>query len=119
MAGKIYYLLFIILFSDVRMESVFKGSRVIGDTLLHRSEEVKIPYFYIRSTDVAFPKYYEDAGIISAISITDNIGNGFAEIDYGGVGLSYANIHLRSALWGGFNFTVEIYGIKQDNENTD
>lgn len=119
MATKIYYLLFVILCSDVQMKSVFEGSRVTGDTLLHRSEEVKIPYFYIRSTDVAFPKYYEDAGIISAIFVIDNTDNGFAEIDYGGVGLSYANIHLRSALWGGFNFTIEIYGIKRDNGNTD
>lgn len=103
-----------LIFICVNSESVYDGERILGDILIHKSEHVKKPFFSIRTADVAFPKYYEDSdNVITAIHIIDNSKEGgSAEVDYGGVGLKYANVHLRSALWGGFNFTVEIYGIK-------
>ncbi|CAH2098174.1 unnamed protein product [Euphydryas editha] len=104
------------IFIYVNSESVFVGERIFGDKLIHRSEHVKIPFYFIRTSDVAFPKYYEDSdNVITAIHVIDNSEEGgTAEVDYGGVGLKYANVHLRSALWSGFNFTVDIYGIKVD-----
>ncbi|KPJ19870.1 hypothetical protein RR48_01063 [Papilio machaon] len=68
-------------------ESVFEGSRFVNDRLLHRSDHVKRPYF-IRSEDIAFPKYNEERGnLITSINIIDNLDNGAsAEIDYGGIG---------------------------------
>lgn len=97
-------------------ESVFEGSRFVNDRLLHRSDHVKRPFF-IRSEDIAFPKYNEERGnLITSINIIDNLDNGAsAEIDYGGIGYTYVNVHLRSALWSGYNFTVEIYGVKINN----
>lgn len=113
MAEKIVIFVCILFLNQVYSDSVFEGSRLDGDRLIHKSEHVKIPYF-IRSTDIAFPKYYEDNNnIITAINIIDNSKEGaMAEVDYGGVGFTYANIHLRSDFWHGFNFTVEIYGLK-------
>lgn len=86
---------------------------------VHNSEHFKSPVLFIRTSDVAFPKYFEEHGnIISAIEITDNNQSGAsAEVNYGAVGYNYANVHLRSALWGGFNFTIDIYGINNINSN--
>lgn len=113
MARIIKIITFSLIFICVNSESVYDGVRIFGDVLIHKSEHVKIPFFFIRTSDVAFPKYYEDSdNVITAIHIIDNSDEGgSAEVDYGGVGFKYANVHLRSALWGGFNFTVEIYGI--------
>ncbi|KAI5644682.1 transcription activator MBF2 domain-containing protein [Phthorimaea operculella] len=93
-------------------EGVSQGTLSETDTLLHRSVEVKIPSLSVRTSDVAYPKYDEIGGIITFINVTDNVKDGgSAEVDYGGVGHTFVNIHLRSRMWGGFNYTVEIYGI--------
>lgn len=114
---KITVIILACLMSDLRKtnaESVFLGALSDDDRLIHRSVHEKIPFIY-RTSDIAFPSYYEeDMNVITAVHITDNnLEDGAsAEVDYGGVGHTFANIHLRSALFGGFNFTVEIYGIK-------
>ncbi|CAK1547765.1 unnamed protein product [Leptosia nina] len=66
--------------------SVFEGERLKNDKLLHHSDHVKAPILFIRTSDVAFPKYFEpDDNIITAIEIIDNSQNGAsAEVDYGG-----------------------------------
>lgn len=99
---------------NINCESVFQGSRIDGDKLIHKSVHQKVPGILLRNSDIAFPAYNEESdNIITAIFIRDNSNNGAsAEIDYGGVGHTFANIHLRSALWDGFDFTLEIYGIK-------
>lgn len=104
--------------SETICESIFKGSRFDNDRLIHTSVHVKNPFYFIRSEDVAFPKYYEDHdNLITAVNIKDNLdGDASAEIDYGGVGYTYLNVHLRSALWGGYNFTIDIYGVKIEEE---
>ncbi|OWR45280.1 hypothetical protein KGM_211553A, partial [Danaus plexippus plexippus] len=84
MAAYIYVILMVLY--GVNTESVYEGERYIGDRLVHESEHVKIPYYFIRTSDVAFPKYNEDDGyIITAIDVIDNSHEGAtAEIDYGG-----------------------------------
>lgn len=112
------FLVLALVFCSVNSKSVYIGTKTIEDRLLHKSEHVKSPNFYIRTSDIAFPKYNEEGdNIITAIYIIDNSDSdagASAEVDYGGVGLTYANVHLRSALWGGFNYTVEIYGTKDN-----
>ncbi|CAH2242241.1 jg25174 [Pararge aegeria aegeria] len=110
------FFVFVLVFYSVNSISVYVGTKSSGDRLLHKSEHVKTPNLYIRTIDIAFPKYYEESdNIITAVYIIDNADTdegASAEVDYGGIGLTYANVHLRSALWGGFNYTVEIYGTK-------
>ncbi|CAG9792497.1 unnamed protein product [Diatraea saccharalis] len=98
----------------INSESVFIGERIENDRLIHKSVHEKAPFIY-RSYDVAFPKYYEESdNVISAIYVVDNNYNdgASAAVDFGGVGHTFVNIHLRSALWCGFNFTIEIFGVK-------
>ncbi|CAH4029723.1 unnamed protein product [Pieris brassicae] len=85
-------LAFFIIFS-VHCASVSECESVRKDKLLHHSEHVKSPFLFIRTSDVAFPKYSEEQGnIITAIEITDRNQDGAsAEIDYGGVGYNYVN----------------------------
>lgn len=113
------FLILVLVFYSVNSKSVYIGTKTSADQLLHKSEHVKRSNFFMRTTDIAFPKYNEESdNIITAIYIIDNSDSdegASAEVDYGGVGLTYANVHLRSALWGGFNYTVEIYGTKVDN----
>lgn len=111
--GKILFLICLLAIKKTTTESVFQGIRSDNDILIHKSVHEKEPSF-IRTSDVAFPKYYEEKDcLITAISVIDNLNNGAeADIDYGGVGHTFANIHLRSAFWNGFNFTIVIYGIK-------
>lgn len=92
------------------------GKVTAGDLLLHEGTYTRRPiWLTIRSSDVAFPQYYESHKyIIHGIKVTDNMKSGdegFAEVDYGGYGYSYANVHLRSQRGKGFNFTIEIYGV--------
>lgn len=112
-SGRIFFLICLLVIKKIKTESAFQGMRSENDNLIHKSEHMKEPSF-IRTSDVAFPKYYEDKdNLITAISVIDNLNNGAeADIDYGGVGHTFAYIHLRSAFWRGFNFTVVIYGIK-------
>lgn len=111
--GRISFLICLLAMKQTKTESVFEGVKSESDILIHKSVHVKVPSF-IRTSDVAFPKYYEEKDyLITAISVIDNLNNGSeADIDYGGVGHTFANIHLRSALWKGFNFTIVIYGLK-------
>lgn len=111
--GRILFLICLLTIRKIKTESVFQGSRSENDILIHRSVHEKEPSF-IRTSDVAYPKYYEEKDyLITAISVIDNLNNGAeADIDYGGVGHTFVNIHLRSAFWKGFNFTIVIYGIK-------
>lgn len=111
--GRILFLFCLLAIKKIKTESVFQGVRSEDDILIHKSVHEKQPFF-IRTSDVAFPKYYEEKGyLITAISVIDNVNDGAeADIDYGGVGHTFTNIHLRSAFWKGFNFTIEIYGIK-------
>lgn len=90
-----------------------------SEILLHKDTYVKHPiWFTIRSGDVAYPQYYENSDftitkiVVIDNSITNHYDGSLAEIDYGGVGFKYANIHLRSERGEGYNFTVEIYGEK-------
>lgn len=110
--GRIIFVICLLLVNKINTESVFQGMRLENDILIHKSGHEKQPSF-IRTSDVAFPKYNEEKGyLITAISVIDNINDGAeADIDYGGVGHTFTNIHLRSAFWKGFNFTIEIYGI--------
>lgn len=110
----LYFLAYFLCLKKVNGEGVLLGTLSDGDRLIHKSVHEKIPFVF-RSSDVAFPQYYEEKdNVITAIKVIDNnLQDGASvEVDYGGVGFTYANVHLRSALWSGFNFTVEIYGSK-------
>lgn len=99
----------------ISSQSLHEGVRRQDDILIHKSEHVKGPiYFTTRYDDVPYPKYNDKDGfLITYVNVVDNFEDGgSSEIDYGGIGHTFVNVHLRSRLGGGFNFTVEIYGVQ-------
>lgn len=111
---KITVLILILIITTVTAEDFLYGERTPKDLLIHKEINVKYPvWFAIRSSDVAFPQYFENNSYnITAIKVTDNLyDNGYAEIDYGGPGYTFVNVHLRSRRGRGFHFTVEVYGV--------